>query len=673
MKIRSTILSLALATTTLVALDLPSAIAATNVTATGTSPTVCNQTVGNPSNVTAVRLSGGDCVVSFKNVGTTTWSIPTGLTNVWALVIGGGGGGASRHAGGGGAGGVVDVTSYSVSGNISVTVGGGGSAGTSANKGTSGSDSRIFNTSEATAGSTGLIAKGGGFGDFYTMTSNNIIRAGSGGSGGGSGVPNPFTRDLVAGYSNADPRGLSIQSSQTQRLLNGTSFTSTMNQYGNDGAGGGNDGYWAGGGGGGAGAAGSRGGGAAGTSMVGGAGGIGITNSITGTSTYYAGGGGGGGGATGTPAATYAGGSGGAGGGGAGSQSNNTATAGSANTGGGGGGGGLNSAGTNGPGGAGGSGIVIVRYTPDAVSPTITGPSSSTGATSSISVAENSTAVHTFTASESVSWSTSGTDGSFFAITSGGVLSITSRNYESAADSDTNNTYVVTVTGTDSWNNATEQTLTVTITNVNEAPTITTNSSATTHSVTQAENISAVITYAASDVDAGTSLTWSIAGTDAADFSIAGSGALSFASNPDYEAPADSDANNSYIVVVTVSDGSLTDTQTVTITITNANENASVDAPTISGTVYKGVTSTITVTINVSGKVRFYVGGKRISNCKDQMTSGTYPNNSATCLWKPAVTGKQILTATLTPTDNTFAASTSAPTEVFVRKRATVR
>ncbi len=310
----------------------------------------------------------------------------------------------------------------------------------------------------------------------------------------------------------------------------------------------------------------------------------------------------------------------------------------------------------------------------DTTAPTITGPSSATGATSSISIPETATAVHTFTANETVTWSKSGTDGSFFTISSGGALTITARNFESPADSDSNNTYVVVITATDTASNATNQTLTVTITNVNEAPTITINSSASNHTITQAENISTVATYTATDVDAATTLSWSLSGTDAADFAInSSSGALAFSSNPDFEAPADSDTNNSYIIIVTVSDGSLTDTQTVTITITNANESASINAPTVSGVVFKGVVETITVTINVAGKVRFFVGGKRISTCKDRTTSGTYPNNSATCLWRPPVTGRQILTATLTPTDTTFSASTSAPTTVQVVRRTNTR
>jgi hypothetical protein len=325
-------------------------------------------------------------------------------------------------------------------------------------------------------------------------------------------------------------------------------------------------------------------------------------------------------------------------------------------------------------GGAGGSGVVYIRYTPDATGPVITGPGSATGATSSISISENTTAVHTFTANESVSWSKSGTDSSFFSISSSGVLTITSRNFEAPADSGGDNTYEVMITATDVSTNSTNQTLTVTITNVNEAPTISINNFGDAHTISQAENFSSIITYTATDVDAGTSFTWSLSGTDAADFSMVPStGVLTFAANPDFEAPADSDANNIYVVVVTVSDGALTDSQTLTVTITNANEGATINAPTISSTVYKGVIETITVTINVAGKVRFIVGGKRISTCKDRVTSGSYPNNSATCLWKPPVTGRQVLTATLTPTDSTFSSSTSAPTVVQVRKRTTSR
>jgi VCBS repeat-containing protein len=326
--------------------------------------------------------------------------------------------------------------------------------------------------------------------------------------------------------------------------------------------------------------------------------------------------------------------------------------------------------------GSGGSGIVIAVYAFDSTAPSFT--NSTTFSFSENSVTSTSAATITVNESSTITIN-SGSDSTLFTVVFSDSLTarirfLTSPNFESPTDVGANNAYDLSVRATDSYGNYANQSITISITNVNEAPTITTNSSGVTHSVTQAENISAVITYAASDVDAGTSFTWSLSGTDAADFSIVQStGVLTFATNPDFEAPVDSDANNIYVFVVTVSDGSLADSQTLTVTITNANEGATINAPTISSTIYKGVVETITVTINVAGKVRFFVGGKRISTCKDRVTSGSYPNNSATCLWKPPVTGRQVLTATLTPTDSSFSSSTSAPTTVFVTKRGTVR
>jgi hypothetical protein len=310
----------------------------------------------------------------------------------------------------------------------------------------------------------------------------------------------------------------------------------------------------------------------------------------------------------------------------------------------------------------------------DQTAPTITGPSSATGATSAKSIAENSTAVHTFTANESVTWSDSGTDSSFFSIASNGDLTITARDFESPADSGANNTYEVVVTATDAMGNAKNQTVTITIPNVNEAPSITINGSGATHAISQAENTTSVITYTATDVDAGTSLSFSISGTDAADFAInSSSGVLTFAASPDFEAPADSDVNNTYVVIVTVSDGSLTDTQTLTVTITNVNENSNIGAPTVSGTISKGITTTITVTSDVAGKVRFFVGGKRITNCLARSTTGSSPSFSATCSWKPPVTGRQSLTARITPTNSSFTTVTSEATSIWVVKRSNSR
>lgn len=89
-----------------------------------------------------------------------------------------------------------------------------------------------------------------------------------------------------------------------------------------------------------------------------------------------------------------------------------------------------------------------------------------------------------------------------------------------------------------------------------------------------AENMTAVTTVTASDVDAGTTLTYSIAGgADSELFDIDSvTGALSFKTAPDYEAPVDQGADNIYDVTVQVSDGALTDSKDITVTVTNVDD-----------------------------------------------------------------------------------------------------
>ena len=86
------------------------------------------------------------------------------------------------------------------------------------------------------------------------------------------------------------------------------------------------------------------------------------------------------------------------------------------------------------------------------------------------------------------------------------------------------------------------------------------------------------MTVTASDPDAATTFTYSIAGgADAAKFLIDNTtGALSFATAPDFEAPTDAGADNVYNVTVQVSDGSLTATKAIAVTVTDVNDNAPV-------------------------------------------------------------------------------------------------
>jgi glucose/arabinose dehydrogenase len=89
-------------------------------------------------------------------------------------------------------------------------------------------------------------------------------------------------------------------------------------------------------------------------------------------------------------------------------------------------------------------------------------------------------------------------------------------------------------------------------------------------SVTVPENSGgAIYTATATDPD-GDGLTFSLAGgADQAAFRITAAGALSFAAAPDFEAPADADGNNVYLVTLGVSDGTTSDTLGLTVTVTD--------------------------------------------------------------------------------------------------------
>lgn len=108
-----------------------------------------------------------------------------------------------------------------------------------------------------------------------------------------------------------------------------------------------------------------------------------------------------------------------------------------------------------------------VSKTIDATAPTIT---SSTAANN----AENSVLAHSLTANESVTWSiTGGADSARFELSSSTLrwASNGTKDYESPNDADLNNTYVVQVTATDAAGNATNQTITVTVTDVSDTST----------------------------------------------------------------------------------------------------------------------------------------------------------------------------------------------------------
>ncbi|MEP7006680.1 MAG: hypothetical protein ABI810_11910 [Sphingomonas bacterium] len=177
-----------------------------------------------------------------------------------------------------------------------------------------------------------------------------------------------------------------------------------------------------------------------------------------------------------------------------------------------------------------------------------------------------------------ISYSLTGADSSLFTFDAAtkALRFISSPNFEAPADSDGNNVYNVTVVASDGQL-STSKVLTVTVTNINEAPIITSNGGGDTASISVNENTIAVATVTSTDPE-NTARTYSIAGgADAAKFTInASTGALSFIAAPNFEAPADVGANNVYDVTVRASDGTLSDTQAIAVTVANVNEALSI-------------------------------------------------------------------------------------------------
>ena len=193
----------------------------------------------------------------------------------------------------------------------------------------------------------------------------------------------------------------------------------------------------------------------------------------------------------------------------------------------------------------------------------------------------------------SLAYTLGGTDAASF-----GIVSTTGQLQTSAAlDRETKASYSVTVTATDGGNLSDTTTVTISVTDVNDAP-VFTDGDSTTRAIAENSvantNIGTPVT--ATDQDkkpdpvnpaqliAKDTITYSIPATgDAAAFSIdSNTGQLKTKNALNYE------NDTSYTVVVTASDGSLTDTITVTINVTDVNE-----APTFAtGTTISSISAT---------------------------------------------------------------------------------
>ena len=137
-----------------------------------------------------------------------------------------------------------------------------------------------------------------------------------------------------------------------------------------------------------------------------------------------------------------------------------------------------------------------------------------------------------------------------------------------ALDSETKASYMVVVTATDGSGANDTQMVTITVTDVDEQPVVA--GEATSDYPEKGE--AAVAAYTGTDPE-GVTVTWSLSGDDAEDFEISEDGMLTFKESPNFEAPADMDTNNVYMVTVEARDGTTDNVmQAVTVTVTNVDE-----------------------------------------------------------------------------------------------------
>ncbi len=171
---------------------------------------------------------------------------------------------------------------------------------------------------------------------------------------------------------------------------------------------------------------------------------------------------------------------------------------------------------------------------------------------------------------DSLTYTLGGTDASAFSIdsTTGQLRTRSSLNYE------TKSTYSVFVNVSDGQGGSASISVTINVTDVNEAPEFTDGSS-TTRSIAENAPTGTSIGSAVAATDPETdTLTWTLGGTDASTFSIdTSTGQLTTKAALDYE------DKSSYSITITVSDGSLTDTITVTVNVTDLDETPSNSPP----------------------------------------------------------------------------------------------
>ena len=234
-----------------------------------------------------------------------------------------------------------------------------------------------------------------------------------------------------------------------------------------------------------------------------------------------------------------------------------------------------------------GSFDVTVTVTDVNEPPTITTTSSSA---TTLRQNENLTSrLYTYRATDpeggtTLTWSVGGVDRRFFIIDERGQFSFKEESppdHENPGDSGGDNVYEVTIQATDDGSNTASLPVTVTVTEVNEGPEVT--SGRDSFTVSENQSLPNAV-YTGSDPEGGAVTRWALGGRDGGDFNISQEGTLTFRSLPDYERPADSNRDNVYEVQIRLYDGRYYGSFDVTVTVTDVNEPPTITTTSSSAT-----------------------------------------------------------------------------------------
>ena len=250
----------------------------------------------------------------------------------------------------------------------------------------------------------------------------------------------------------------------------------------------------------------------------------------------------------------------------------------------------------------------------------------------------------------------SGNTGDVFAIdSSSGQITVVG-----SLDHETTPSYPLRVAVTEVIDGATTglssaATITINITDVNDAPEIT---GGATSEISVPENQTAVTDVDSTDEDSsdpGDFFSTTLEGADAGLFEITTAGVLTFKSAPNFEAPSSHTNSNVYTVVVKAEDGNLgTDTQSITITVTDVNDAPVALADTATTTKATAVTISVLDNDTDEETSASLIVTNLAADISPSNGSVKLTNNSTQVIYTPAENFNGTDTFSYTPNDGTI-------------------